>query len=91
MTLKEKKYEEIFETLKKLENLKINHNKRKGLVKECYSCLKYIFGFANNLKESIKEAKEKNLEGKLAYSLIEKNLKEYDKNITVNLTERNTT
>ena len=89
MRLQGKLYEEVFDTLKGLDSLKINHKQRKELVKECYfSCPEYFFGFSDKLDDSIKKAKEKNLQGQKAYSFIEKALTKYDNELASELSSK---
>lgn len=71
------KDKELVNTFEELYSLKINHNQRRELVKENYICFNKFYSFPDILNKSIKESKEKNLEGKTAYMFIKDNLKEY--------------
>jgi hypothetical protein len=89
MKLEGELYKQVFNTFKGLRDLGINYKQRKELVKESYSCLGYLFGFSNNLNNSIKEAKEKNLSGEKAYSFLTKKLEKYDNETALKLSSTN--
>jgi hypothetical protein len=78
----------IEKTAKELYSLDINYQKRKELIKTCYTCFGKIYSFPKILNKSIKEAKDNNLSGKKAYSLIEKRFQDYNKDIIQSMTDQ---
>lgn len=72
---------ELSDIMRDLTYLNIDSKEKRKLLKRCYGCFPRLLGFPKELKNSINETKEKNLQGKEAYSFIENYLEDYEKEI----------
>jgi hypothetical protein len=80
----------ILKIVRDLDNLGVDWEDRRDLVKGCYGCIGLMFGFDKHLTYNISEAHKKGLNGREAYNFLKRKLKDYDIDLATSFMQKET-